>query len=321
VKHFIIVTVLLMALLLPGAALAQDGEAGIIEGQVVNDTAGGGSVAGAEVTLITYVEGQMAGTDTVLADDEGGFRFTDIDLANEYLIAVSYQEVDYYYPVVFDEGESEVNLTVGVCEVTGDDAWVRIGLVHILIDVAADALEVTQVYWLVNEGDTTFVGEGGGLVFTLPEGATGFAAPEAYWPDFILTEDNRAIYLVPFPPGERQLYFSYRLPRPDADEFQLAFRPDYATDVFDLMVGGGVFEVASGQLAPAEPVVTEEGARYIHFRGENLPQGGTVTIYLTDTSRGGGFPLYVIWIILALIIVGLGAYLLWRRGRGKSRSE
>ncbi len=314
-KHFIIVTVLLITLLLPGAALAQEGEMGLIEGQVVNDTAGGGSVAGAGVTLVTYVEGQMAGTDTVLADDEGRFSFTDIDLANEYLVAVTYQDVDYYYPVIFDEGETEANLIVGVCEVTGDDAWIRVGLVHTLIDVAADSLYVTQVYWLVNEGDTTFIGEGGGLVFSLPEGATGFGTPEAYRPDFILTEANRAVYLVPFPPGERQLYFSYQLPRPDDAEFALAFRPDYTTDVFDLMVGGGTLEVASSQLAPAEPVVTEEGARYIHFRGENLPRGGTITIYLTDTSRGGGFPLYVIWIIIALIIAAAAAGWLWRARR------
>ncbi len=314
-RRALAVAVLIFALLLPGAALAQEGGEGVIEGQVVNDTAGGGSVAGAMVTLITYTDGQLSGTDSVLAGEDGGFRFTGIDLANEYLIAATYQEVDYYYPVDFDEGETTAYLILGVCEVTHDDAAIRVGLLHTLLDVADDGmLVVTQVYQLVNGGDTTFINEDGGVALTLPEGASGFDAPQA---DYLLTGGNRVVYQVPFPPGERQLYFSYFLDRPGTATFTVAFRPGYPTDVFDLMVGGEIFEVASSQLAPADPVLTEDGARYIHFRGENLPGDGAVTIYLTDTSRGGGFPLYVIGIVMAVIIAGAAAYWL-RRARRKA---
>jgi len=319
VKRAVIVAVLLVALLLPGAALAQEGEAGAITGQVINHTAGGGSVAGTEVTLITYVDGELADTETVLAGADGGFGFADIDLANEYLIAVNYQLVDYYYPVTFDEGETEAYVAAGVCEVTGDDALIHVGLVHIAIIPNEDALEVTQVYWLLNDGDTTFINENGGLDFTLPEGATDFATPETYWADFVLAEDNLAVYLVPFPPGERQLYFSYRLPWPDGADFTVVFYPDYPTDTLDLMVGGDTLEVASGQLAPADPVVTDDGTRYIHFQGENLPRGGTVNIYLTDTSRGG-FPLYIVWIVLAVVAAAV-AYWGWRRRRQERPGE
>ena len=124
-----------------------------------------------------------------------------------------------------------------------------------------------EVFWLFNDGDKTYVGTDGVLVFTLPEGASGFEAPQELIPDYRFLDDNRVTYLVPFPPGERQLVFSYRLAKPDSAEFTIPLEVDYPTGSFVLMLGGEYVEVATNQLAPAEPVITDTGERFIHFRG------------------------------------------------------
>jgi hypothetical protein len=319
-RRFIFVAILATLLVfgMPSAALAQEPGEGTINGQVVNGTEGGGSVAGVKVVLITYADDTIAETGTAITDDEGQFRFDNIPLDDEHLVTARYMGVDYYYPVVFEPGEKTTYVEFGVCDATTSDQAIRIGMAHTVMDVEEDSLEITEVYWLVNDGDMTYVGTDGVLVFTLPEGAIGFEAPEELMPDYQLLDNNRVTYLVPFPPGERQLVYSYRLVKPDSDEFTIPLEISYPTDSYELMVGGEEIEVTVTQLAPAEPVFTSEGERFIHFWGEDLPRGTVINIQLSNLSENGSLLLTALWIIIAVVIVGIIFYLLKKRRRGKT---
>jgi len=300
---------------LPVAALAQESAEGKIGGQVINGTEGGGSVAGIEVTLFTYINDEIAETRTARTDGEAKFQFDNVAAEHQHLLSARYMEVDYYYPVVFDPGETAAYVEVGVCDTTTSDQTIRIGLAHTIVNVEKESLQVTEVFWLVNDGDRTYVGTDGVLVFTLPEGVTGFDAPQELMPDYQFLDDNRVAYLVPFPPGERQLIYSYRLAKPDSNEFDIPLEVNYRTDNLEVMVQGEGIEVAVTQLAPAEPVVTGTGERFIHFRGENLPRGTVINLRLYDMSGGGGLHFIVIWVIIAVVIVGIAVYLVQRRKR------
>ena len=300
---------------IPASASAQEPVDGAISGLVINDTQGGGSVSGTEITLLTYINDSLADSTIAIADNEGKFRFDNVNPAYGYLVAARYQDVDYYYPVVFEAGEVNASVEVRVCDTTDSDVLIRDGLTHKIIEVEAETLYITEVHWLVNEGDKTFLKEGGVLDFTLPEGAFGFQAPEELVVDFHLLENNTVTYLVPFPPGERQLVYAYSLPKPDGVELTILFKIDYPTDSLEVMVGGEDIEVAVTQLSPAEPVISEGGASYLHFRGENISRDVVIKLQLTDLSRGIGFPLYIIWIIIAVFVIGLAFYLVRRNKR------
>ena len=317
-----LIAILLILLIfgLPVTALAQESADGVINGQIVNGTEDGGSVAGVEVTLITYVDDMMADTRTTKTDKEGKFQFGNITIDYEYMVSAKYIEVDYYYPVVFEPGETTAYVEVGVCDVTTSDEAIRVGLAHTIIDVEEESLLVTQVFWLLNDGDRTYVGTDGMLVFTLPEGAISFKAPQEMMPDFQLLGDNRVTYLVPFPPGERQLVYSYRLALPDSSELTVPLEINYPTDSLELMVGGEGIEVTVTQLAPAEPVFTGTGERFIHFRGENLPRSTVINIYLSNLSGSGSVFFVILWVIIAVVIVGIAVYLL-KKGRRKKPNE
>jgi hypothetical protein len=317
-KYLFTIIAVLLLVGLPASAYAQEPAEGIIDGQVVNGTEGGGSVAGVEVTLITYVDDTMSETSTTVADEEGKFQFESIAMEHTYLVSARYMGVGYYYLVAFESGEMTAYVEVGVCDVTESDQAIRAGMVHTMIYVAEDSLEITEVYWLVNDGDTTYVGTDGALVFTLPEGAFGFEAPEELLMDFQLLEDNRIAYLVPFPPGERQIVYAYQLAKPDAAKFSLPLKVDYPTDSLELMVAGEDIEVAVSQLSPAEPVVASTGERYIHFQGKNLPRNTIINLNLSDLSRGGGFPTLILLVIIAVVIIGIVIFLISRRKRAGS---
>jgi len=300
---------------LPLAAFAQESVNGEIAGQVINGTEGGGSVAGVVVTLITYVDDIISATRTTTADGEGKFQFDNIVTEHTYMVSAKYMGVDYYYPVTFKSGTETAHVEVGVCDVTDSDQAISIGLAHAVINVAEDSLKVTEVYWLVNDGDMTYVGTDGVLVFTLPEGAFGFDAPQELMTDYQLLEGNRIAYLVPFPPGERQLVYAYRLAKPDTAEFALPLKIDYPTDSLELMVTGEDIEAAVTRLAPAEPVVTDTGERFIHFQGKNIPRNTTINLRLSNLSGGSGPPWLILWIIIAIVAVAGTAVCLIRKRR------
>ncbi|MFC1949357.1 carboxypeptidase-like regulatory domain-containing protein [Chloroflexota bacterium] len=300
-----------------GAVLAQASEEGVISGQVVNGTEGGGSVAGVEVALITYIDDALAGTELTSTDGEGRFRFDNVDTGHTYLVSANYMKVDYYYPVDFGTGGTTVFVEVGVCDTTTSDEAVRVGLRHTIIEVGEERLLVTEVLWLSNDGDSTYVGIDGVLVFTLPDGAYDFTVPQETMQDYKVLGDNMASYLVPFPPGERQLLFTYNLERPESDELVIPLEIDYPTDTIELMVGGEGIEVSVSRLAPSEPVFTEADERFIHFRGENYASGTVIELSLSGLS-GGGVPYFIaIWVIIAMVIAGTAIYLIRRNKVGK----
>jgi hypothetical protein len=307
--------ILLLLTGVPISAYAQESVKGTISGQVINGTEGGGSVAGVEVMLITYINDTLADTTTVSTDDEGNFQFDGINLEHEYIVTTRYMCVDYYYPVEFEPGAATAYVPVGVCDATDSDQEIRVGLAHKIVNIEEESLLINEVYWLINDGDKTYVRADGVLDFTLPEGAFAFEAPEQLLIDFQLLEGNMVTYLVPFPPGERQLVYSYRLTKPDTAEYSIPLKVDYPTDSLEIMVAGENIEVAVSQLAPADPVVASTGERYIHFQGKSLPRNTVINLYLSDLSGGGGFPLYILWIIIGVVVVGLAVYLMRRRQR------
>ena len=76
-RRFIFSLFIVMIFGLQGTALTQECGNGTINGQVVNDTAGGGSVSGLEVNLITYVDDEMRTTATT-TDEAGKFQFNNL---------------------------------------------------------------------------------------------------------------------------------------------------------------------------------------------------------------------------------------------------
>lgn len=313
---FLLLAVLLLLAGIPASAFAQESTEGTINGQVVNDTQNGISVAGVEITLLIYIDDTLADTITAITDDEGKFQFDGINPEHIYLITARYLDVDYYYPVEFKADTTTAHVEVGVCDTTDSDALIRSELTRKIVDIAEETNLITEIHWLVNDGDKTYLRADGVLDFTLPEGAYGFEAPEQLVIDFELLEGNMAGYLVPFPPGEQQLIYAYRLAKPDTAEFNIPLAVDYPTDALEVMINSEDIEAAVTQLAPAEPLVTEDSVTYIRFQGTNIPRNTIINLQLTDLSRSGGFPLVILWAIIAVVVIsGIALYLIPRKKR------
>ena len=139
-RQFITILAVLFTFGLATAALAQGSTEGVINGQVINDTKGGSSVAGIDVSLITYINDVIAGMRTTKTDREGKFQFGRVATEHKYLVSAKYMEVDYYCSAAFDPGETKTYVEVMVCDATTSDEAIRVRLAHAIITVEEGSL-------------------------------------------------------------------------------------------------------------------------------------------------------------------------------------
>jgi hypothetical protein len=165
------------------------------------------------------------------------------------------------------------------------------------------------------DGDRTFLGNNGGLTFTLPPAAFEFEAPADLLADYQLLDDQMVTYLVPFPPGERQLVYSFHLPSAGNGEVSIPLEIDYPVESYELLVSGEGLEVSAGGLAPAEPVTAEDGTRYIHYQGEALARGTGLAVYILSTRGIENWLFPILAGIGVLVIAGTAYFLIRKRSR------
>ena len=304
----------------PGLAMAEEPGNGTIDGQVILQTENGGGLAESDVTLIFFTAERVRETRTTKTDAQGKFEFTGLRTDSEYMISVPYEGIDYYYPVVFGAGETRIPIEMSVFGTTTSDERIRAVLAHVIIYVAEESISVTRVFLLVNDGDRTYVGaeeaaaggEQGSLVFTLPEGATDFSAPQELMQNFVFF-DNKIADTLPFPPSEKQLVYSYKLAKEVSSDFTLNLVIDYPVDRIAVMVKGTDIEVASNKLRPEEPVDSDTGERFMHLSGENLLRGDTVDITLSSLATSDTVVSPIVWVTAAVVILGTATYVVRRR--------
>ena len=210
-------------------ATAQAQDSGVIDGQVINGTAGGPAVgAGITVTLYLVQSDTVTGTLETTTDSAGRFRFeglaTDSDWS--YWLEAVYLGVPYSNAetVTFTGGQTTQAVTLPVYETTDDDSQISVYSGHIIVESYGTVLRVSEVYLFGNSGDRAYVGRPGpdGRLTTvgipLPSDAVGLAFAEDIPADRFVQSDGKLLDTEPVPPGEQTLtvFYSYHLPVTDS---------------------------------------------------------------------------------------------------------
>jgi hypothetical protein len=220
----LVVVVLGLLVLLSLAARAEAQSTGILEGQVVNGTAGGPEAGGGLLVTLHVLQGD-AEVDTLesTTDAGGRFRFEGLDTGAglEYWPEVFYQDVGYSSaePYQFDGGQTTLDASVAVYETTAEDSGIRLDSVHMIVESFGEVLRISEIHLLGNSGDRTYVGgkveedERATVFIPLPEQAVGLAFEDDESGErFVETEDG-VWDTEPVPPGPESslLFFSYHL--------------------------------------------------------------------------------------------------------------
>jgi hypothetical protein len=308
---------------LSAAAMAAEPGSGVIEGRIVNGTAGGSRVADQEVTLTTYLNNNEVGSATTRTDVEGGFVFDGLATGSDYSyqVTVSFQEADYSSERLgFNEGETTKNVEVTVYDSTTSDEAIKVKTAHTIIYVGPEALEVVEYSLFVNEADRTYIGSkevptlGGKetLRFSLPKEATGLQPGIGLMSCCIATSEDGFVDTMPVFPGAKEVVYSYKVD-PGSGTYALSRNVNYPTVGYDLLVQGEGIEVASDRLTAGEPIVIK-GTRFNRLSAQKLVPGDTVVAQISGLPQSNNQGV-VLWAVLTLVVFGGFGFVFLRRRR------
>lgn len=182
--------------------------------------------------------------------------------------------------------------------------------------------EIVEVWEISNDTTLTVVGRDSTVpVWTapLPKGATNLVGGQGdVAPDAMVARGNRVALLTAFGPGVKQLSYSYALP---ASAFPLTFRPEHATDVFEVLLEEPLARLNSGALRPTDAATTQ-GRTFQRFLGQDIAKDVPIEIAVpvsTIATRQNVFIAVVVLIVLVMV-GALGRALTMRRARPVRRA-
>lgn len=293
---------------------------GVIDGQVVNGTAGGPVPADLKVTVHIIQDRNKVGERVAQTDGEGRFHVDGLDTGPNllYFPITEYAGVAYFpsQPIVLD-GTAPGQTTISVFEPSSDPAALTFDRANLLIvNVTPSALTVMEMGAVVNAGDRTYApdpqitGSDRTLRFILPRGATSVTPQTGLPSDTLDSTPDGFATTDPVKPGRRELAFSYQLPYDSATldltkSFALPvgtftiFVPDRGID----LVGPGLVALGSTDFG---------GQHFRQYVAQNVGPDSEVRFRLTNLPapifarpRDLGFAVVVVGSVLLLVMVAI----------------
>lgn len=331
-KPSILLTLMLFVILsLPLPALAAEAASGVIEGQLINRTAGStSSVADIEVTLATFQNSQQTATATAKTDKDGKFTFSSLstDSKNSYQITFIYQEADYFgNPLSFGAGEASKSIEIPVYDATNSDEAVKITQAHTIVNVVGGSLQITEYYLFANDTDRAYVGKGEitatgkrrTLDFPLPSKATDIQYGGDLMECCVLSGKGNFTDTMALLPEGKEIIYSYKVPY-SGTAYNLEQKFNYPVPQFNLLVQGEGVSIASDKLSNPG-TVDMQGTKYTNATGQNLKPGDTVTAQISGLAKSTNPKTVIFWVLGAFVLLAVGAGLAYRKSRSKAKLQ
>jgi len=331
-KPVILVSVVLLVAVLFPLRLWGEGD-GIIEGQVVNATAGDAPLQGTQVMLRTWSTEAELEPRSATADETGHFRFDNLDpVGHTYQLRVEHQAIAYGFgEKVFPVGETLLTIPLTVYDATSDDDVMFVERIHVIIDREHDLLHVQEVHIFGNESTYTYVGsptaadrERGTIRFLLPPEAANIEWMSGFPQGSVVISDEGFDFVFPVLPGSAEFSFGYVLPF-SAASYAFERTTPYSVHSLDVFAAVGEVTLSSAQMTASEPV-SMPGGGYHHLEADGLPTGTVVAFQIDSVEPShnnlapseGTSQLATIAIIggIALLILFVLAYPFLRKRRG-----
>jgi 5-hydroxyisourate hydrolase-like protein (transthyretin family) len=290
-------------LLLIAPLSAQDSAGRVLSGQIVLDSAG---ASGVEVELhrVTTSTSGVVGRATSDADGRFTFRLPPIETGTftVFFATAEFSTVRYFGPTLHPTDEPG-EYRIEVYDTTSSPASpVRIQRRDMVLMPQQDgSWEVNEIIRLLNPGRQTVVSGSGmpTVEVDIPERAAAFEAGDGDAPaDQVQRMGDRVLLLIPLHPGEREIFFRYRLPaRPARTTLALRTMPD----TMNLFVRQPSPRLTVEGLEPTE-LIQVENERFLQYATHEGTRQSEITVRWHGSA---GPPLNPVTAAVALSIVVL----------------
>jgi mono/diheme cytochrome c family protein len=323
---------------------------GVIQGSVVQGTAGGDPVAGLTVTLEAYAGFTPLKVFTATVDASGVYTFPNLatDATINYLASTNAAGIRYTSSILnFPADGSELGSQITIYATTDDPAVLRMNRIHWIVDPRPGAVIVVEVYGVGAEGDRTYVGnaiEGvaqpATVAIPVPAAAEDLGFENGLLGERFQQVGDVAYDTAPVLPGEgsRQIIMRYLVPLADRS-LELTRQFAYPVQDMSLLIAelpSLEVEIPGFALASQE---TFQGQNYQLWRAEGaIPEELTIRLNgllaaddadpravpgavdgATATTATAAIPLadWLPWTVVALILVGMVGVVLWAARSGR----
>jgi len=326
----LVVAVLVALLVLPGVTAAEPTD-GVVRGQVVNKTSGGGSVAGVNVILVAFGRKEQAplGQQTAATDAAGRYSFGGLDRDPNvvYLVVSRYQGVNYPSDAPFQlQDEQSHQADVTVFDSTNADDGIQMERLNLLV-LGADqgSLQLMQMGALVNNADRTFVTANPqdqalarAIKFPLPPGALSVQMQSGFSQQDVIPGVGGIQVTTPILPGRHEFALSFQLPY-NGSSADLSVQVPYPTVAFSVCLPNTGMRLDGSSLTAGGPA-TLGGQSYALYSAANLPKATTVPSRLSGlgSAPGGLGPTQLALISLGVVLFVLGGGVLLFGARSRS---
>jgi hypothetical protein len=317
---------LMLVIAAPAAAEPNDGT---VSGQIVNKTAGGGSPAGATVTLVSFgrKEQKPLGQRSTQADADGRYTFTGLDRDSNivYLTLARYQNVNYPSDQPFqlqDQASAQADITVYETT-TADDALQLESLNLLVLGADQGIVQAMEMGALVNNGDRTFVTANPqdqqlahAIKFALPNGAMNVQMQTGFNDQDVTAGVGGVQVTSPLPPGRRQFALSFDVPYTGSN-LDLSLQIPYPAASFNVYLPDTGLKLDGSSLRPAGPAQLG-GQSYALYSASNLARSTMVGAQLSGLGSNGGIgpsQLALISLGVVLFVIGGGVLVFGARVR------
>ena len=308
---------------------------GVVTGQVLNKTAGGGPTAGATVTLVSFgrKEQKPLGQRSTQADTDGRYTFTDLDRdANVvYLTLARYQNVNYPADQPFQlQDQPSAQADIGVYETTTADDAIQLESLNLLV-MGADqgVIQGMEMGALVNKCDRTFVTENPqdqqlarAIKFSLPSGAMNVQMQTGFNDQDVTSGVGGVQVTSPLPPGRHQFAMSFEIPYTGSN-VDLSLQVPYPAASFNVYLPDSGLKLESSTLRSSGPAQLG-GQSYALYSASNLARSTMVGGQLSGLGSNGAIgpsQLALISLGVVLFVIGGGVLLLGSRARQGAAPE
>jgi hypothetical protein len=302
---------------------------GVISGQLVNKSAGGGPTGGTPVVLVLFGRKEQAplGQKTTQADADGRYSFSGLDRdANiVYFSVARFQNVNYPtdQPVQLQD-QTSAQSDIGVYESTSADDSIKLESLNLLVMGADQGLvQFMEMGALVNAGDRTFVTANpqdqalaNAIKFALPSGALNVQMQTGFNTQDLIPGVGGVQVTSPVPPGRHQFALSFQLPY-SGSNVDVGLQLPYPTGSFTVYLPSTSMKLDGSPLAPG--AATQLGGQtYAPYSASNLSRATLIGGQLSGLGDAGGISanqLALISLGVVLFVIGGGVVLFGGRLR------
>jgi hypothetical protein len=305
------------------ALAASSALAGTIEGIVVNTSAGKPVPCQVAVILQVQVKGQFVSFRDAVSDQQGHFRFTGLPVDGGVVYEPGATRHGIFYPgprIRLTERAPRAGAKLSVCDASASPSPLVLKKMDVTIQPETGLLRVTESLLIENPSHTCYVG------LAAHDGADPLTLELSIPPDFERTTfdleffgrrfavvNNKVVTTVPWPPGERELKYTYVLR--NAQEVSVWRRP------IDLPCSNVTIRVEGKPSSEVRCAALQQGqadGKATLFESGGLPLAAGQVLQVEIGRLPLPWMTYGKWAALA-IMAGLIAVTGWFHLRGKPR--